>query len=393
MKTPLVLLNLLHQPRRTLLAVLGVAFAVLLIFMQLGFYHYAESAATALYDALDFDLVLLSSNYLSTTRPSSFPVERLYQARQHPDVASVTPLYIDWQGWLIKKPGGPQRRVILVLAFPLDTTPFRPEVFQDEPANECQKHLHVPDTVLMDTETRNSFGPPQQRRVGEETELNQTRIRIVGRFTIGTGLGADGMVLTSTETYAHLRSPQALRRPALGLVRLQPQAKGRANKIQRELNQAFYSAYPHDEVRLLSRQEIKQKEQDYWMYRTSVGIIFLIGVFIALIVGAIFVYQVIATDIADHFAEYATLKAIGYPGSYLNGMVLRQALVLAVLGYLLAYPAALGLYELARHNYQLPLSMTRLREAAVLLLAIAMCSVSGLFALRKVKAADPADLF
>src|SRR5262249_43092202 len=112
MKTPLVLLNLLHQPVRTLVAIIGVAFAVLLIFMQLGFSGPAETAATTLYDALDFDLILISSNYLNSTRPRSFPVERLYQAQAHGDVASVAPLYIDWQTWRIRDKSG-QRRAIL----------------------------------------------------------------------------------------------------------------------------------------------------------------------------------------------------------------------------------------------------------------------------------------
>ncbi len=369
MKTPLVLLNLLHQPVRTVVAITGVAFAVLLIFMQLGFYGSAESAATTLYDSLDFDLILLSSNYLNSTRPRSFPLERLYQAQAHRDVASVTPLYIDWQTWR-KRDSSRQRRAILVLAFRRDEPVFLPKVFADEPAEACLARLDAPNTVLMDTETRNYFGP---RGVGVETELNQKRIRVVGRFTIGTGYGADGMVLTSENTYAGLTSPRALAQPALGLIRLKPEARERAAAVKKELNQALYAGYPRDEVRIHTRDEIETRERHYWMYRTSVGIIFLMGVFIALIVGVIFVYQVIATDIADHFAEYATLRAIGYRTSYLSGMVLRQALALAVLGYVLAYPIALALYALGRRQAQLLLSMTQLRAVVVLLLAIAMC--------------------
>ncbi len=390
MKTPLVLLNLLHQPVRTLVAILGVAFAVLLVFMQLGFYGSAESAANTLYDALDFDLVLLSSNYLNSTRPRSFPLERIYQALEHRDVASAAPLYIDWQTWRTKD-DRQQRRAILVFAFRLDEDVFRADkVFRSEPAEQCLSRLRRPDTVLMDTETRDYFGP---RGVGEETELNNTRIEVVGQFTIGTGYGADGMVLTSEHTYARLLEPQALEQPALGLIRLKEDARRRADVVKTELSQTLYSTHPRDEVRLLTRAEIEQREGDYWIHRTSVGIIFQMGVLIALIVGVIFVYQVIATDISDHFAEYATLKAIGYSRGYLSGVVLRQALALAVLGYVLAFPVALGLYALGQYEAKLLLSMTPLRAVGVLLLAIAMCSLSGLLALRKVKTADPAELF
>ncbi len=129
------------------------------------------------------------------------------------------------------------------------------------------------------------------------------------------------------------------------------------------------------------------------MHRTSVGVIFQMGVFVACIVGVIFVYQVIATDITDHFAQYATLRAIGYSPGYLSGVVLRQALALAVLGYVPGLLVALALYALGREEANLLMSMTWQRAVGVLLLSIAMCSFSGLLALRKVKAADPAELF
>lgn len=390
MKTPLVILNLLHQPVRTFVALLGVAFAVLLVFMQLGFYGSAETAANTLYAALDFDLILISSNYLNSTRPRDFPRHRIYQALEHRDVESVAPLYVDWQTWRILDQRR-QRRAILVFAFNLDEPVFAARVFDREPVEKCLDRLRAPETVLMDTQTRDYFG---SRGVGVETELNQTRVKVVGQFTIGTGYGADGMLMTSAHTYERLtKSSEVLDRPAFGLIRLKPEARGRAAAIKAELSRTLFAAEPRDEVRLHTRAEIEARERDYWMYRTSVGIIFLMGVFVALIVGVIFVYQVIATDISDHFAEYATLRAIGYPPGYLSGIVLLQAVILALLGYIPAFLAALVLYALGRNKAQLLMSMTTLRAGGVLLLAIAMCSLSGLLALRKVKAADPADLF
>lgn len=391
MKTPLVLLNLLHQKVRTLVAILGVWFAVLLIFMQLGFLDYAESAATTLYDALDFDLVLLSSEYLNTTRPRSFPVERLYQARAHGEIESVTPLYIAWQSWRIKDPAFKnQRRAILTLAFMLDDPVFlRPErVFRNPSIDVCLEQLRAPDTVLMDRLTRRYFG---RIPIGQETELNQRSIRVAGKFTLGTGLGADGMVLTSAETYSHLISPRALDRPALGLIRLRDGSS--ADAVKEDLRQTLYSAQPRDEVSIYTRKEILKKEQDYWMQHTNVGIIFLMGVYIALLVGLIFVYQVIATDIKDHFAEYATLRAIGYRPRYLSGVVLRQAMMLAVLGYVPAFAVASGLYVVLQHEAELLLEMTPERALIVFVLSLLMCVGSGLLAMRKVKVADPAELF
>jgi putative ABC transport system permease protein len=127
--------------------------------------------------------------------------------------------------------------------------------------------------------------------------------------------------------------------------------------------------------------------------RTPVGVIFKIGVAVACLVGIVFVYQVITTDITDHSAEYATLKAMGYSSMYLSGVVLRQAVAFAVLGYVPGLLASLLLYWLGRHYEQILLFATWERAAGVLLLSIAMCTLSGLLAIYKVKAADPAELF
>jgi putative ABC transport system permease protein len=390
MKTPLVLLNLLHQPVRTVVAILGVAFAILLVFMQLGFYGSAENAATSLYRALDYDIVITSGNYLNINRARSFPRLRIYQALEHQDVASVAPLYVNWQTWRILD-GTNQRRSILVVAFDLDEPVLRSErVFHSEPAEDCLRGLRTPFTVLMDTSTRDYFGP---RSPGVETELGWRTVQVVGQFTIGTGYGADGMLITSDGTYAGLYGPAALEQVTLGLIKLKPEARGRAAEVKEDLIGNLYNTQPRDEVRIYTRDEIERREQSYWMGRTSVGVIFEMGVIVACIVGTIFVYQVIATDIANHFAEYATLKAIGYRESYLSGVVLRQAFALSVLGYVPGLLVALALYALGKEKANIPLSMTWGRAGGVLLLSIAMCSVSGFLALRKVKSADPADLF
>lgn len=428
MKTPLVLHNLLHQPVRTLVAILGVAFAILLVFMQLGFYGSAEMAATTLYDSLDFDLVLVSSNYFNSTRPGSFPLLRIVQTLDHPDIATAEPLYIEWMNWRIKdhtKPspfdrllnsilGGDQdenkdglRRAILALACNLDKPVLRcnRDVFPNDSPEQALKALRTPNTVLMDTGTRKYF---KERGPGTVTEMNRTEIKVVGEFFIAPGYGADGMVLMSDDTYGRLTATRTLDRPALGLIKLKPGSSKSPAEVERELRSRVLQARQHgagqsisrgehaetrDEVQVFTREEILKREREYWLYRTSVGIIFFVGVVVALFVGVIFTYQVIATDISDHVAEYATLRAIGYGPGYLSRVVLQQALTLAVLGYLPALGVAFVLYAWGRDAANLLLSMTLGRMGFVLVLSIAMCSLSGLMALRKVKKADPAEMF
>jgi putative ABC transport system permease protein len=399
MKTPLVTLNLLHQPVRTGVIVLGVAFAILLIFLQLGFYGSAEMSATRLYDALNFDLLVRSRDYLCLTSARPFPRARLLEALGHAEVAGVAPVYIDWQLWRIpaKDKGikyyGDQeylhyRRAILVLAFNLTDPVFQPLLHGEPPGPANLRKLATPNTVLVDTYTRKYFGKHDQ---GTQTELNGVAVTVEGVFTIGAGLGADGLLIMSDQTYARLAGAVELDQPTLGLIRLKPQARGRAAAIKDELEKSLFAG--HNDVEVLTHTEVEKRELDYWLNRTPVGVIFTLGVLVACLVSVIFVYQVIATDIADHAAEYATLRAIGYSARYLSGVVLRQALAFAVLGYVLGLPAALFLYWLGRRYEQILLFPSWQRAAEVLLLSIAMCMLSGLLAIHKVKAADPADQF
>jgi putative ABC transport system permease protein len=398
MKTPLVLLNLLHQPRRTSVAILGVAFAILLVFMQLGFYGTAELSATRLYDALDFDLLIRSRDYLCFTSAHTFPRYRLQQALEHPDVADVAPLYVDWQLW--RNPQGAKyyedkkdrnyRRAILVFALELKDRVFRDHLPHGEPpTREDLQKLASPNVVLVDTYTRSYFGRHDK---GTQTELNGVVVTVQGAFTLGPGLGADGLLVMSTQTYGRLAGTAALDQPTLGLIRLQPESRHRAAAVKEELKNALFAG--DEGVEVLTRAEVEEKERDYWLKRTSVGVIFKMGIVVACLVGLIFVYQVIATDIAEHTAEYATLRAIGYSLGYLWGAVLRQAAVLAVLGYVPGLLAAWILCELGRRYQQILLFLPWELAPHVFLLAITSCCLSGLLAiLAKMQAADPADLF
>jgi putative ABC transport system permease protein len=383
MKIPLTVLNLLHQKLRTLIAIAGVAFAILLIFMQLGFYGSAEATATLFLHKLDFDLILTSADYLDINRPASFPESRLYQALAVEGVASAAPLYVSANLWRIVDANDPKkdrlRRNIMVVGFHLGD-----QVFQLPDLERKIDRLKIPDTVLIDTRTRDYFG---DRRPGLETDLGLTRIKVVGRFTIGTGYGSDGMLIMSDQTFSRILGNAPLDRINLGLIRLQPGAD--PDQVARALR----ASLPADEVRVLTHAAMEEQEKDYWLNKTSVGKIFTIGVVVALVVGTVFVYQVISSDIHNRQAEYATLKALGYGNAYLSGLVLRQAVIYGLLGYLPGLGVALLLYDWGAAKANLPIGMTAERAVAVLGLALAMCCVSGLFAVQKVRSADSADLY
>jgi putative ABC transport system permease protein len=376
MKTPVAWLNLLHQRTRSSVAVAGVAFAVLLVLLQLGFLASVRQTATRIYDHLDFDLLLVSPEYLHLLKAGTIDRVRLAQAASLPGVAGTSALEVGLQLWRNIETG--QRRGILVMGFdPRDRVVALAEV-QDQ-----QYRLSKADAVLVDRLSRWEFGPKEQ---GVSTEVGRQAVRVAGEFSLGTGFSADGALVTSASTFHRLLPLRSPRETSLGLVRLAVgEDPDRAAARLREI-------LPQD-VRVMTRAEMAAHERTHWVTKTSVGIIFGFGVFVALLVGTAIVYQVLSSDIASRLAEFATLKAMGYPRGYLSRLVLEQALILAVAGFLPGLVLAELLYQVTERMTHIPIEMTLERASAVLLLSITMCAASGLASLAKVQGADPADLF
>jgi putative ABC transport system permease protein len=124
-----------------------------------------------------------------------------------------------------------------------------------------------------------------------------------------------------------------------------------------------------------------------------VGVIFGLGVVIGTLVGLVVVYQVLATDVADHLREYATFKAMGYPHRFFLGLVLEEAIILAVLGFVPGFLLAFGIYTGMAAKTGLPVEMTPLRATAVFLGTVLACALSGAIATQRLRGADPAELF
>jgi putative ABC transport system permease protein len=148
-----------------------------------------------------------------------------------------------------------------------------------------------------------------------------------------------------------------------------------------------------DDVIVLSKQGFIDFEQNYWRSSTSIGFIFTLGAAMGFVVGCVIVYQVLYTDVSDHLPEYATLMAMGYRLSHLLGVVLREGVYLAVMGYVPAYLAGQGLYWFVRDATRLPVGMNATRALTVLVMILVMCVASSLLAMRRLVDADPAEIF
>jgi putative ABC transport system permease protein len=149
---------------------------------------------------------------------------------------------------------------------------------------------------------------------------------------------------------------------------------------------------PRD-VLVMTKADFAAREKAYWNSATPIGYVFAFGAIMGLVVGAIIVYQILFADVSEHLREYATLRAIGYRNRFVSGIVMQQAAILAVLGYLPGLLASWLLYRSAADATRLPLHLTSERALTVFLLTLGMCALSGFLALRKVRRLDPAEVF
>lgn len=365
-----------------MVALAGIAFADVLMFMQLGFQNALYDSNTRLSRSLQTDLVIVSPQMRNMQFLSTFSRRRLYQALDVSGVKSTSALYSNLITW--KNPQTRQERQVQAIGFDPNQIAFNlPEV------NQHLEVIKLPDRVLFDRTTRGQYAQAIaafEQGKSVTTEVERHTITIAGLFTLGSSFAADGTLMTSDQTFLRLFPRREAASVSLGLVKLQPGADPRqvAAALQRYL--------PTD-VKVLTHTELVKLEEDFWKSQSPIGFIFGLGTTMAFFVGVVIVYQVLSTDVNAHLKEYATFKAMGYNNGYLLGVVFEEAVILAVLGFIPGVGLPVVLYQLAAKATALPIFMTLSRVVLVLTLTLVMCMMSGAIATRKLQSADPADMF
>jgi putative ABC transport system permease protein len=410
-RPPLALRNVLDHPARSAIAIVGMGFAVVMVLLQLGFLEAVRVTARTNYSDIAFDLVLVSPDFDQFFDPGSFPRDRLRLAEQLDTVTAARPLYTRMDLWRCPTPppdagldaGDPfattpppntrvprdrnhpvalQLRALLVLGVELDRPPYGGPIGQ-----AIDRHLgalRLPGRVLFNARSNPEFGT-RSLETFDGWELAGRRVEIAGTFPQIRSFGADASVLCDARTFAEGLGllPRALR-PSFGFLSVKP-GTGPATK------EALLARLP-DDVTVLTRQELAAREANYWVNQTATGIIFRFGVAVTILVAAVVIYQVLANDVRNRLAEYATLKAMGWPNRTIAAVVLRQAAIYAAAAFVPASLLAYGLYRITERLAGIPMVMTPGNLLLVLLLTLSASLVSGTLAVRKLRSADPADL-
>ena len=383
MKTPLAWLQLSKEKIRLLIALAGISFADILMFMQLGFRDALFDSAVIPHKGLNGDIFLMSPKTNSIVAPRGFARRRLYEVLGIEGVKAVYPLYINFAPW--KDPVKKGTRSIMIIGI----NPEQP-LLDFGGVEENKWVLKQDDTVLFDELSRPEFGPiASQFKAGKTvfSEVSGHQVRVGGLFKLGASFGADGNIITSDLTMAKIFPKLNRGLIDVGVIKLQPGANKEQviKTIRDKLNMG--------DVKIFSRQEFIDFEVNYWQSSTAIGFIFTLGTGMGFIVGIVIVYQILYTDIANHLPEYATLKAMGYTNWYLLNVVFQESIILAVLGFIPGFALSIFLYGNTATATGLPIAMTTDRATTVLVLTVVMCCVSGSIAANRLRSADPADIF
>jgi putative ABC transport system permease protein len=377
-RTPLAWRNIVHNKITMFVSIAAVAFAVIIMFMELGFLNGLYDSQTGALSSLRADLVMVSRALHIFNTHEVFPRSRLQQAAGFAGVKGVYPVYVEDSFSYIRNPATGIRNITRVIAF----DPGDP-VFQSPGMNLLADRLRAPLTILFDEKSRKFLGT---LKGGMTTELADRLVTIAGNFNLGPDYYYDGNVLASADTLFTLFPNQHRGDVFIGLIQLENRASPDA--VLREMRSRM-----GPEIEVMKKSDIVAREKAKWQQSTPAGYVFTMGVAVGFLIGVFICYQILYTDISDHLPQLATLKALGYQNRDLVRLVLTQATLLGMLGFFPAVAITLGLYSTLTAITGIVTKLTAARVALVFILTLAMCFVAGLLAVRRAIAVDPAELF
>lgn len=404
--------NLLEDIPRFLVAQLGIMFAVSLVTIETGIFSGFTRSSAKLISNSTADIWVASDSmvYIDLTLP--MPLTHLSVAQKIPGVERAEALIVGAGLW---------RHPIGEIA-PVKVVGFDPQGQLFIPDNIVQgsvSGLKAPNTVIVDITNANSLNI---RHVGEIAEVNTLPVRSVGLTQGNRSIASNPYMFTSLENAnAYLSSgktstlscklqsgstnfqctntyvqkaptsdpaprPLASSDPITYiLIRAQPGQNLQA------LKQQLNAALPN--TRAYTRAEMRKKTQTYWQQRTGIGYLLGLGATVGVIVGAIIVGQILYSSVSDHLKEFGTLKAMGASDWIIYGVIVEQALWMAVIGYIPSTILCLGVAAWTLASQGIMILITPTTAIAVFGVTVVMCVGSAIFAIQKVTRVDPAIVF
>jgi putative ABC transport system permease protein len=370
---PLAQRNLFHDKVRLTVTLTGIVFSVVLIVVQLGLFIGFTTATSNLIDHSNADLWVTSKNVPYVEQGVAFSERKLNQVRATPGVGDAQKIIAHWTQW--KRHDGGQESVQIV-GINVDDPLERPWNVVEGRVED----LKSPDAVILDELYKQKLGVT---RVGEIFEIGGYRARVVG-FTRGIrSFTTSPYVFTSfknAQDFTSLREDQTL----FILVKVAPGAS--IEQVRQDLLSRL------KDVEVFKTAEFSRMTTFYWMFTTGAGVAVLIAAALGLVVGFVVVAQTIYATTVDHIREYGTLKAMGAPNSYVYKVIMKQAAISAVIGYVLGMIVSVFVVQGSQKGGAAIL-MPAPMAIGMFFVTLAMCVGAALVSINKVTRIDPAMVF
>src|ERR1700730_13764874 len=329
MSTLLAWRNLAHEMLRLVVTVVGIVFAVVLMSVLLSLLFGFASTTAGLIDHADADLWICARGTRNVDQAVDIPARWRHKALEHPDVIEAEKYITHFA--LLRRPDGGSESIILV-GFNVDGRLGAPWNLVDGMVEDLKR----PDAIIVDELYKEKLGIT---RVNQLIEINGHRARVVG-FTRGVRTFVQSpYVFASFETAKRL-GLMGEDLTTYVLLKLRPGID--VNGAKHWLRQRMPAAAVYD------RAEFALSTQSYWLFATGAGMALILAAALGLIVGGVSAAQTLYASAMDHLPEYATLRAMGAPTGYLNGIIIKQALMTALLGYAIGISLTLVVVHASR---------------------------------------------
>ena len=367
--------NTFQNKKRTLTALGGITFSILLVFLQLGFLNGAKKEVTLLFDYFNFDIAVTSDRYQFMATAPPFDRIRLIQAKVDESIKDSFHLNVRTGRWLDNK----SELESSVLIIGIDD---KEDFILNPDFSNGLRQIENGQSVFLDRSSHSDFG---RIEIGREALINGRQINVTSFFDLGLFFFAEGSVVTNNGNFVKLAG-RTSNDVTVGLLNLKDGYD--ANETVLRLRNSL----PND-VLIFTREDFLKREQAYFIEVKPVGIMFKSAVFIAFAVGLVILFQVLSTELGNRINEFATMKAMGFSIQFIYGIGIMQNLIITLMSFLPAWLICTAIFELIYALSKLPMEMTWELFITVFSLTMLMSITAGLLALRKVKKADPAELF
>jgi putative ABC transport system permease protein len=365
--------NLFHDKTRLVVTLTGIAFAIVLMLIQLGLFIGFTETTSSIIDHSHADLWICARGVQYFEVGFPLPERKLFQILSAPGVAAADKYIVKFTNW--RRPDGAQKSVSVI--------GFDPGSGMGAPWNLVAgslDDLKPQDTVLVD-----EFYAPELgiSKLGDMVEINGYRAQVVG-FTRGIrSFTTTPFVFTSFKNALNYTGSHE-NEPTYILVRAESGTDPEALKAR------LSARIPAIDVNTTGQFSVKTRI--YWLFTTGAGIALLVGALLGLVVGVVIVGQTIYATTLDHLRDFGILKAIGASDSYVYGVIIHQAVISAVIGYALGIGAGFGVLRLSRRAGAFIMTPWEL-VLSMFVLALLMCIGASLISIHKVTRLDPAMVF